>query len=472
MSRLSLTLITAFVILGAYCIDHSLASRTGITGQSKIGCGQSCHGFSASSNTKVTIWSDSSQLTIGQTYVFHITVANSLATQVAGGCDISCDASAKLALNGSGTGLKLSGSELTHSTPKAKVGDSITWSFKFTPSKAGSIKIYAAGNAVNGNGREESGDQWNTTVYTVAAVAATPTPSLSIPSSVQFSALVGTSDLRTAWIKNVGNGTLSISHYGLKHGWPWLISDSTAHSVLAGDSVAIKLNFEPTASVTYTDSLLIYSNDATNPLAAIKLMGAGTAAKIKMDSQVVFAPQKIGSTSTIGSYIYNQGNGPMTITNISVASASNAFRSTSTIAFPLTLGKGGGRLIDTFAFTAMKVGFDTAIVTISMSGTETGHDTTMLLIGEGISNALVKAGADDASLVVSPNPSHGILNIESRENLEGASVEVIDAVGRAVAVSQIRDNSLDVSSLANGTYFLRIQAREGTVQLRRVVIEH
>src|SRR4051812_2186139 len=145
MSRLSLTLVAAFAILAAYCIDQSSAHKDGQTASSKIGCGQSCHGFTASTNTTVTIWGDSAQMTVGQTYLMHISVQNAITTTHAGGCDISCDAGGKLAVNGSGSGLRLLNSELTHTTPKSVSGDSITWMFLFTPTKpSSSMHIYAA----------------------------------------------------------------------------------------------------------------------------------------------------------------------------------------------------------------------------------------------------------------------------------------------------------------------------------------
>lgn len=476
MSRLRFTLLAAFVLLSAYCINESVAEKNGITGQSKVGCGGGCHGVAPSSATVVKIWSDSSQLTVGKQYLFHISVINS--SNQYGGCDISVDNSAKLAVNGSGSGLRTLGAELTHNTPKLGNGDSITWTFLYTATKTGTAHIYAAGNAVNHNDREDQGDLWNTTVATVKVVASSA-PSIAVPTVVRDSALLGVTANKMVWVKNTGLSTLNVSRYALKSGATWWISDSTAHTVAAGDSVAVTVSFTPTSRVTYTDTLHVSSNDALSPVASIALLGTGTAAKIRIDSPLVdFGQQKLGVSRLLHTYIYDTGTGPMTISQNQLVSPSGAFTFINAVAAPVTLGKKGGKLVDSIQFMPTRVGRDTAYVKISFTETDESlaktvvRDTSIMLIGEGINNALVAQNASNSGLVISPNPSRGVLSIFSNKDLEGASCEVLDAVGRVVALPQAHANALDVSELSCGTYFLRITSQQGTAEVRRIVIEH
>jgi hypothetical protein len=61
-----------------------------------------------------------------------------------------------------GMGLRLRGSELTQSAPRTMTGGQASFSFTWTaPTTEGTYYIQAIGNACNGNGSEDSGDDWN-----------------------------------------------------------------------------------------------------------------------------------------------------------------------------------------------------------------------------------------------------------------------------------------------------------------------
>lgn len=69
--------------------------------------------------------------------------------------------------------------------------------------------------------------------------------------------------------------------------------------------------------------------------------------------------------------------------------------------------------------------------------------------------------AEDASVVVYPNPSTGIVNIKAQSQI--SSVELFDAYGRLLQmkVGELDDATLDVSSRAKGVYYLRIKTADG-----------
>jgi hypothetical protein len=471
MSRLNLTFLVAFVLLAAYCLNSPFAHKTGQTGNSRIGCGGDCHGFAASPSTVVKLWTDSSQFIVGQQYTFHITIINS--ANHAGGCDISVDNGAKLALSGTSSGLKLLLSELTHTAPKQSSSDSITWTFLYTPTKPGTSHIYAAGNAVNLNNRSDQGDLWNTTVF-VVPVDPSPNPSISVPTLVRDSALLGMTSTKTIRITNLGLSTLSIDRFSLTSGSVWSISDSSAHQVDALDSVAITVSFKPTSRVSYLDTLRIWSNDPQYPVASVALAGVGTAAKIRIDSpQVDFGQVKIGSSKMIRVHIYDTGTGPMTISQNELTQ-SDAFKLLNT-SLPTVLGKKGGNMFDSVQFMPLKAGWDTAYIKLSFTETNEAlgntvvRDTSIMLIGEGVSDAAVQL--DDAmDVIVSPNPSRGMFLVRSGSDVTEAIVT--DASGRLITTVRAFGDKIDLSSFASGTYFLNIRQKEGMTTVRRIVIEH
>ncbi len=186
--RKGLVVFIPLALLAGYSVHKATGYVFGITGASTIGCssGGGCHG-SQSSTTVVKIYTAAPQIVAGQTYVFSLSVANP--SELGAGCDISVDKGGKLALNGSNSGLQSSSGELTH-YPGARTftGGSAVWTFQYTaPKTVGVAHIYAAGNAVNLDGRADAGDHWNTTVYPVTVVSAGVESSDKVESSISIS---------------------------------------------------------------------------------------------------------------------------------------------------------------------------------------------------------------------------------------------------------------------------------------------
>src|ERR1035437_6580624 len=152
-----LLLLAAFTLLAVYAVQRVESYSHGIVGQSRSGCANyGCHGGSSSA-TVVKIWTDASQIVVGQTYTFHLSVANS--SEAGAGCDVSIDNSAVLAT--SDPGLQVYYNEIAQTSPLSFSGDSAVWTFSYTPKKAGTSHIYAAGNAVNMDARADGGGHYN-----------------------------------------------------------------------------------------------------------------------------------------------------------------------------------------------------------------------------------------------------------------------------------------------------------------------
>ena len=120
-------------------------------------CGN-CHG-NISASTTVSFANLPTTAIAGQTYSAQFMMSH--ATNVKYGFNIYATGGTFATVS---SGTKLSGGQLTHST----VLTNGTVDFKWTaPSTPGTYTIKAVGNAVNGNGGDDSGDKWNTTTTTI-----------------------------------------------------------------------------------------------------------------------------------------------------------------------------------------------------------------------------------------------------------------------------------------------------------------
>jgi len=78
-------------------------------------------------------------------------------------------------------------------------------------------------------------------------------------------------------------------------------------------------------------------------------------------------------------------------------------------------------------------------------------------------------GVDENTLTnisLSPNPAKNLITINYSENLKGALAAVYDVMGRIVLSNNLERNTLDVSSLNTGLYFLNLNLNGKTVQLK------
>lgn len=141
--------------------DGSINGRTSSTSP---GC--DCHGFSPSASTTLSVASGSGfTVDPGGTVNLTLTVANG--GKQAAGTDIGVRTTATgntpagTLAPGVGSGLQVSGSELTHTAPKNFGGGQTSFAFTWTaPTSPGIYYIQAAGNAVDLS-NTSGGDQWN-----------------------------------------------------------------------------------------------------------------------------------------------------------------------------------------------------------------------------------------------------------------------------------------------------------------------
>jgi len=151
-----------FALLAALLLPDAQAYSAGKTGSSTSGC-TSCH-TGGSGTTSLTLTPAKTTVAPGETVAVTLTVANTSMSY--GGLDVSAGSGTL----SSGSNTQKSGSEITHSGKTAMTSGSVTFNFTWTAGSAeGAVTLYAAGNAVNGNGGS-SGDKPGTPISTVITV--------------------------------------------------------------------------------------------------------------------------------------------------------------------------------------------------------------------------------------------------------------------------------------------------------------
>ncbi|MDR1725135.1 MAG: T9SS type A sorting domain-containing protein [Bacteroidales bacterium] len=73
--------------------------------------------------------------------------------------------------------------------------------------------------------------------------------------------------------------------------------------------------------------------------------------------------------------------------------------------------------------------------------------------------------AEITNISLYPNPAKDVINIEG-EKIN--SIEVVDLLGKVVY--QGKETAIDVSNLARGNYFVRVQTENGTIT-KKVIVE-
>ncbi|MBS1537381.1 MAG: hypothetical protein JST20_06495, partial [Bacteroidetes bacterium] len=201
------SILALWIVLGSSISAYSYGS--GITGQTQSGC--TCHGGSNSATTLSIqgVSGTSITMTPGENRSFTVIVAHS--TQPYAGVDISIKNSggSNVGTLSAGSGLQLTGGELTHSAKKAITSGQAAFTFTWTaPSSTGDYLLRAAGNAVNNNGNDQ-GDIWNF-LSTVTITVATPSIVVTVPNGGET--ICRNSQTNIAWTPTLISGNVKIEY--------------------------------------------------------------------------------------------------------------------------------------------------------------------------------------------------------------------------------------------------------------------
>lgn len=122
-----------------------------------------CHG-NASSATTVTLTGLPAQFETGKTYSLTLNITNT--TNLKAGFNVLVSAGTLAA--GTNSRVNPAKTQITHTSPTSAVGSISSFTFNWTaPANINTVTFNAAGNAVNGNDQDDTGDKWATTTATL-----------------------------------------------------------------------------------------------------------------------------------------------------------------------------------------------------------------------------------------------------------------------------------------------------------------
>ncbi len=151
-----LTTVVLLVISTSILLYAYVTGITGVTKKNGFGC--TCHNSQPSLNVSVKIIGPDT-LMVNQSAEYSVTITGGPLNSA--GVDIATSAGT-LSPTGSDLRRDSYNGELTHSQPKSPSGGKVTFTFSYeAPSAQQSITLYAVGNSVNGDGINDSQDQWN-----------------------------------------------------------------------------------------------------------------------------------------------------------------------------------------------------------------------------------------------------------------------------------------------------------------------
>jgi hypothetical protein len=415
-ASIALLLIGVILFASDYAVSHS-GGMTGVTDRPGDNPGCTCHCANPSGATSVSVTTGSS-LTVqaGSSITFTISVSNSNESKA--GCDVSVW---RGSLTPGNDGLQSSGSQLTHSAPKALAA---SWTFTYTaPSTAGGDTIYAAGNAVNndgGNGGGNCSDNWNLASKVVINVIS-PTRTLSVaPSSISFGnkRVGGTFTDNTLTLTAGGDQTnVTINSTSLVTGARFSTSSSSgsngSRNVTTGGSETETITFTPNAKGAFTDSLIISSN-ANSPTAAdarkaIFISGTGIQAAFSGQTSIPFGNVKKGQTKQIPYSFNNSGDDTLFITGSSIATGSGTFSIVSNPS-PTTIPPGGSSSMTLQFAPSAKQAYTGALAFTASNGVTI---TNIPLSGAGVSPVMGVPSLTDIGLSKVGLPRNGSLVISN-----------------------------------------------------------
>jgi len=249
-------------------------------------------------------------------------------------------------------------------------GASANFNVLFAPTTAGGLagSISISSNAPNAP---------NVLGLTGTGMAGTVTLSAS-PSSVSFANVnAGMSSSKTVTVTNSGNTSVTISQVSV-NGKDFSESGiSTPVTLNAGQSAAMSVSFQPTASENISGNITVSSSSGAT--AVIPVNGIGVQSALTMTPATAsFGDVTVGSPSTQMVQLTNSGTGPLTISQVSATGS--GFR-TSTLSLPISLAAGQSTSFN-IVFSPTSAG--TVSGAVSVVSNAPNSPATMLLSGIGV----------------------------------------------------------------------------------------
>lgn len=86
-----------------------------------------------------------------------------------------------------------------------------------------------------------------------------------------------------------------------------------------------------------------------------------------------------------------------------------------------------------------------------------------------IDTSLNTSSFDKASISIYPNPTSDELFVKNENNIELSSIKITDLTGKTVAYQNSQLNSINISNLSKGMYFVTIKEKNGSISTSKII---
>jgi Abnormal spindle-like microcephaly-assoc'd, ASPM-SPD-2-Hydin len=242
----------------------------------------------------------------------------------------------------------------------------------------------------------------NVSVAVSGSGVAAPAPKIAVtPTTLPFgNVTVGTSGTQTFAISNTGNATLTgtIARGGVTS-TEFTFSPASFSIVAGGAPVTVTATYTPTAAGADTGSIVVSSNDATNPAVSVTVSGTGVTAPAPVialvPSSLSFGTVTLPGSASLTTQVQNTGNALLTVSAITLgAGTSSEF--TWSPAAPITVAAGGSSTV-TVTYTPTNAGTDSGTIVFT-SNASNGPTTSLSVTGTGQAAAAPRIAVAPLSL--------------------------------------------------------------------------
>jgi uncharacterized protein (TIGR03382 family) len=162
----------AVCLLSSTAVHANTTGMTGRSGKQGMTCATHCHMVGTSTPAASVELTGPTSLAAGETGQYALIVRGGPASRAGMNVAVSNTAASLTA----GTGQRKESGELTHTAPRAFSNGEARFDFSLVaPATGGNLKLFGAGNSVNGNG-EMTGDAIATTTLDITVTGGTQPP--------------------------------------------------------------------------------------------------------------------------------------------------------------------------------------------------------------------------------------------------------------------------------------------------------
>jgi len=159
---------------------------------------------------------------------------------------------------------------------------------------------------------------------TVGPIEITAMPRIDASPSLVFGVVTpGQSADQTLWLRNKGNGPLTVHSFGIDDPLFTVVSPAAPFTIATGGRQPVTVRFTPTATGARTATLMIVSNDPANGATKVALTGglstSSPVATISVSpTSLAFGSVSVGQTKDLSLSVQNKGAAALSVKSLSI----------------------------------------------------------------------------------------------------------------------------------------------------------